>query len=298
MPKRKLKKRIKSKGHLRIATLIVLLLISVLSYLFFKTPLFHDKVSLEPMKIYYSVSEGILINSHISKQKYPIDCVRFSISEPFKSSKSKCKIKFENFTEEIDLWYDLGGGEEAFNFSKAEEYMRNHLPDFLIEASFIKDGFAKVWSQVWQSQPVMVVYTEPILKQTSFGVWEGQYFFHTKFTGGHLNEETYLSADVKKVIFEIEISDDYQIANAEDFKLDKISGGYLLTRELEGGETFHLVIEEVGKERIKEIIGFVSPALFGGVIGYIIGLVLGRPIEKTKIERKTQEPDRRDVKRI
>lgn len=278
------------KVQIKTVILIVVLLISIGSYLFFSTPLFYDKASLDPIKIYYSVSKGNVVNVSISiggqqqssiasKQRYPINYVKFSIGELFRGSMSEFKIGFENFTKEIDFWYDSGSGEYTFNHSKAKEYERNNVPDFLITASFIKNGFVPVWSQVWQSQPSMSVYTEPFLKETSFGVWEGEYFFDTKFSGTHLNGETYLAADVKKIIFEVNIPDNFRIENTNNIKLDKISGGYLLTKELEPGKTFHLVTKDSEKEKIK-MVGSVISTL--GIPGSILGILIPLWYDKRK----------------
>ncbi|RLG34743.1 hypothetical protein DRN80_02955 [Methanosarcinales archaeon] len=268
---------------LQIAILIVLLLISVGSYLYFLTPIFYDEISLDPIKTYYRVSkaEADIVNISISvgeqeqptiasKQRNPISYIKFGIREPLKRSTSEFKIKVENFTKEIDFWEDANGFEQTFNRSKAEEYMRKNVPDYLITASFIKNGSVHVWSQVWQSQPSMSVNTEPFLKQTSFGVWEGQYFFDTQFSGTHLNNETYLPASVQNIIFEVNIPENFKIENTEDINLEKISNGYLLTKELKPGKTFHLVIKDSKKEIIKMVISFLSPALFGIVLGMLI----------------------------
>ena len=265
----------------QIVILIALLLISVGFYLFFLTPISYDENSLDPIKTYYSVSKANIVNisisvggqeqpSKASKQRNPISYIKFSIREPLKGSTSEFKIRFENFTKEIDFWEDANGFEQTFNRSKAEEYMRKNVPDYLITASFIKNGFVPVWSQVWQSQPSMSVNTEPFLKQTSFGVWEGEYFFDTQFSGTHLNKETYLRASVQNIIFEVNIPENFKIENTEDIKLEKISNGYTLTKELKTGKTFHLVIKDSKKEKIKMVISFLSPALFGIVLGMLI----------------------------
>jgi hypothetical protein len=260
--------------------LVALLLISIGSYLFFVTPIFYDEISLEPVKTYYSKSRGETVNISISigdqeqsstasKQKYPINYVKFSIKEPLKESIGEYKIGFENFTREIDFWDDSNGF-QTYNKSKAEKYERENVPDYLITASFIKNGFVPVWSQIWLSQPSMSVVSEPFLKQTSFGVWEGKYFFDTKFSGTHLNRETYLPANVKSIIFEVNIPDHFNIDNTDNMNLEKISNGYLITKELDPGKTFHLVIRDSRKEKIKMVISFLSPTLFGIVLGMFI----------------------------
>jgi hypothetical protein len=260
--------------------LVALLLIAIGSYLIFATPIIYDENSLDPVKIYYSTSKGNVVNISItiggqeqssiaSKQKYPISYVKFSIKDPFKESIGEYKMGFENFTREIDFWDD-SNGYQTFNKSKAERYERENIPDYLIKAPFIKNGFAPVWSQIWQSQPSMSVTSEPFLKQTSFGVWEGKYFFDTKFSGTHLNGETYLPADVERITFEINIPDHFNIDDTGDINLEKISDGYLITKDLYPAKTFHLVIRDSRKEKIKMVISFLSPTLIGIILGMFI----------------------------
>ena len=49
----------------QIVILIVLLLISVGSYLYFLTPIFYDEISLDPIKTYYRVSKADIVNISI-----------------------------------------------------------------------------------------------------------------------------------------------------------------------------------------------------------------------------------------
>jgi len=200
------------KIQIKTFILVVILLISIGSYLYFSTPLFYDKISLEPIKIYYGVSQGDVQKVSVtvsgnetqqsiaSKQKYPIRYVKFKISNLFKESWNEFKIGYENFKQEINFWYMVGDGSEMYNTTKRLEYEKNNIPDYLIKASFIKNGFVPVWSQVWNSQPTMSVIIEPFLKQTSYGIWEREYFFDTKFSGTQLNGETYLTAEVKNMV--------------------------------------------------------------------------------------------------
>jgi hypothetical protein len=260
--------------------LVAVLLIAIGSYLIFATPIIYDEISLDPVKIYYSTSKGNAVNISVtiggqeqssitSQQKYLIKYAKFSIKEPLKESIGEYNFGFENFTREIDFWDD-SNGYQTFNKSKAEKYERENIPDYLIKAPFIKNGFVPVWSQIWQSQPSMSVTSEPFLKQTSFGVWEGKYFFDTKFSGTHLNGETYLPADVKRIIFEINIPEHFNIDNTDDINLEKISNGYLITKDLDPAKTFHLVIRDSRKEKIKMVISFLSPTLIGIILGMFI----------------------------
>jgi len=269
---------------MRLIIVLLLLCFSVGSYLYYSTAIFYKKVSLDPIKLYFSVAQGEKINlkigiagqeqlSYGTRQRHTIKYVRFGINVPFEASiKNEFQIGFKDFSKEINFWDDIGKGEQKYNRARVDEYVRDNRPDYLLDASFIKEqgGRVPIWSQVWQSQPVIFVESEPFLKETSYGVWEAMYFFDTKFSGTNLNQETYLAADVDKLFFEVKVPHYYDIQNIDDIKLDKIEGGYLINKELEKGKTFHLVLKDKRKDLIKIIIAFLSPALFGVILGILI----------------------------
>lgn len=270
------------KSIIKNIILIIVLIIAIFSYVYTSTPLFFDESSLGAIHIYYSTSQGNVVDLSIkvgegpeqptigSKQKFLINFVKFSINEPFKGSMGEYTIQFIDFEEEIDFYEESDNGIYLFNHTKMREYEIKNIPDYLIKGGFIKEGFVPVWSQIWHSGPSMSVYTEPFLKQTSYGVWEGEYFFDTTFSGTHPNDETYLTAEVNKIIFEIKIPEKYEVQNKNNFKISKTSDGILLTKELHSGETFHLILIDSQKDMSKKIISVISLVIFGIILGIYI----------------------------
>ena len=63
------------------------------------------------------------------------------------------------------------------------------------------------------------------------------------------------------------VSVDFRIENVDDMKLEKVSEGYRVTKELESGRTFHLLVRDVQRQNVKAVIGFISPSLFGIILG-------------------------------
>lgn len=272
--------------------LILLCLISIASYLHFCTSLEYTTVVLEPVSIYYSVTRNNIPFSNFSKQKYPIKCVEFTINNLFKGAYheaflkdehshlsvnklykgtyNELRIKFVDFKKEINFWDEMGNNESQYNSLRAEKYMHDNMPDLLISAPFIQNKKLPIWSQVSQSQPGIAIKAEPFLKRTSYCIWESKYFFDTKFTGLHFNDETYLRADADYLLFEVLIPEKYKIVNFENVQLEKVSGGYLLRKKIESGNTFNLILQDQKREMIKTIIGFISPALFGTALGIFI----------------------------
>lgn len=270
----------KSKGILWFSTKTMFLLLVLFSsigvFLYLNTNIFYNEITLEPVTIYSSTSEAIkidiLINnqsSTASKQKYPIKNVQFYIKEPFNSEWSDFKILFENIEVEVSFW-DKQNGYEEYNRSRSQEYVKTHIPDYLINASFIKNSFIPVWSQIWIQQPTISVITESFLKKKSYGEWEGIYFFNDKFSGTNLNEEFYLKADVEKLIFNIFISDNYEVVNFLDFNIDRLSDGYSVTKILEPGETIDLVVINENMIQFKKIAIWLSGSLILLVIGVFL----------------------------
>ena len=268
-----------------------LCVLAILLYLHFSTSLDYTRTSLEPISLYYSVTRNTK-NSNSSGQKYPIKCVEFTIVDLFKGAYdekflkdershlsiyksyqgkyNEIRIKFSDFKKESNFWDKTGNNFEKYNSARVEKYIHDTIPDLLISAPFVQDNILPIWTQVSQSQPGMAIDATPFLRQTSFSTWECKYFFDTKFSGTRYKGETYLRVDVEYLLFEVLIPDRFKIVNFEDVQLEKISGGYLLRKKLEGGRSFHLILQHQTRETIKTVIGFISPALFGTIFGMFI----------------------------
>lgn len=139
--------KVTKKSIIKNIILIIVLIIAISSYVYTSTPLFFDESSLEAIHIYHSVSQGNVINLSFrvgegpeqptigSKQKYPINFVKFSITEPFQGSMGEYSIQFVDFEEEIDFYEESNNGIYLFNYTKMREYEFKNIPDYLMRKS-------------------------------------------------------------------------------------------------------------------------------------------------------------------
>lgn len=166
----------------------------------------------------------------------------------------------------------------------------NHLnnPDFLIKTPFILNGILPVWSQVWGSQPTNYVITEPFFHQTSFGVWEAEYYFDAGSFGEEIYNDTYLQAQVKQLVFKITIPNSYYIENAQSYTLQQSGDSNVLTQTLNSGDTLHVVVKDKQAENILAIIGFFNPMMIGILLGVVIQQVYDgkRPVRRRPTKQR------------
>ncbi len=267
--------------------LIVLLILSLIIHLIFNSSFFYRKVKLQPIKIYYAVSTAKNINFNpndsknetvtlvsMFKQKYEIETVKFTIKNVFISSKGELEIKFNNFKQSEKFWVPMDDESYTWDVSKVEKYRETNVADYLVESTFFQDLNFPIWSQISNSQPCLLFKSMPFLKQTSYGIWEGDYFFSTHFDSKQFAGETYIAADAKKILFKIGLPEKYRIIS-DEMKVSKTSDGYIISYELSPGESFHITIVDQTKEKIKQIMGFSLP-LFWIVIGMIIQMVFSK----------------------
>lgn len=254
--------------------MMAMLFLSILGVLFFDTNIFFEKITLEPISIFYSVSSSIKIDitinnqsSYGSYQKYNVLDVEFNIEDPLKEKWNEFRIIFEDPTIEVDFW-EPQNGYEKYNDSKENEYVSTHVPDYLINASFIKNGYVPVWSQIWIQQPTISVITEPFLQKKAYGVWEGYYFFNDRFSGTKLLGDQYLRANVEKLTFKILISDKYRVLNEQNYEIEKLPEEYLYKTSIKSGSTLDFIIVDVGMEQTKNILIWI----FRGIIFLVIGI--------------------------
>ncbi len=118
---------------------------------------------------------------------------------------------------------------------------KTNMPEIIIRSTFIKNELAHVWVPIWVSQPGNLVKINSFMKRTQFDTWEANYFFDTTFTGIKVRNETYLTIDAKKIIFILKIPKKFRIVNQDDVKLRILEVGYIVTKELRPGDSFHLV---------------------------------------------------------
>jgi len=227
----------------------------------------YTQIQPEPIRIYHHVP---------SKTIYKVNMVSVYIREPFKDSTSEFSICIDNFTKEAaGLWEQVSGNEKfgvyRFNETKANEYRKENFPEIIIQSSFIHNDIAPVWVPIWVSQPSILIKTREFLKHSAFDTWECMYVFDTRFTGLELNGETYLTIGAKSVIISLKIPKAYTIENTENLKIELSEDSYLIKKELSLGETFHLVVKDPIREKIKRLISFTSPLVAGAVIGILIG---------------------------
>ena len=262
--------------------LLLTFLIALFSYLYFSTPIFFKELSLEPIKIYFSTSQSDIHELGISaggkksktkayKQKYKIPLIDFKIENPFKQSRCEISTKFDGFKKEIEFWEkEDANGISSFQSKKAYEYRKKHPPDYLIKAIFFEDNLLEIHSQIQGQQPSGFTTIEPFFKEGAYGVWKANYFFDTKFSGDKFFSEYYLNADVEKLKFQINVPDSFRIDESPDTFLNKIPNGFELIKELKLGETLAITLYDKNKVRLGYIINFISPTLFGIVLGMMI----------------------------
>lgn len=264
------------KVNLKILSKILLILGIVIalliSYLYLSTSLPYAQTSIQPVQVYFSTSQAIQLSNGGVLQKYnKIKSIDFTMKNPFGNDYSEFQIHHNNFTEEENFWFPTGNdNEEQYNRTKVDEYVASHIPDYLLQTAFIRDSPLPIWSQVWHSQPAILVATTPFFHRTSFGVWEAEYFFDDGFSGTHYENEVYLKADVEQMIFKITIPSGYYIENADKFKLEIYHNETILTQTLNSGDTFHVIIHDQNAENISRIIGFFNPMMIGILLGIMV----------------------------
>lgn len=271
----------------------ICILLSV-THLYSNTTLFFKKTSPKPIQIFFSESQAIHLSNFGILQKYEgIKSVDISIKNLFSNDYSEFQVHHNNFTEEEDFWFYTGNdNEEQYNRAKVDQYTSTHIPDYLIQASFIRDGSVPVWSQVWHSQPVIFVATNSFLHQTSFGVWEGEYFFDDEFLGITAYGDFYLKANVEQIIFRITIPDGYYLENADSYKLGISNNAIILAETLTAGESLHVVLKDKQAENIRSLIGFLHPL----TIGILLGLVAQPIWDKFTKEKHVQQKKRPSIR--
>lgn len=258
------------KTRYKFGSILIICLILLLSYLYFNTSVFFAGSSSQPIQVFYSESQGTFSNG-VSEEKYDgITSVIFPITAPFIDSLENIQVFHNNFTQAVNFWYYTGGGNEReYNWTKANEYMANNNPDFLIKASFFNNSIMPVWSQVWGSNPTLSVETSSFFHETSYGVWDAEYLFDSGFTGLNAYNDTYLQANVQQMTFQITISNGYYIENAGLYKLEEHNNATILTQTISAGDTFHVTVRDENTDNIKALVGFANPLVMGALLGVL-----------------------------
>jgi hypothetical protein len=267
-------------GVLRIAyklgLISIICLVLFFSYLYYDTSAFFTPTTTQPIQVYYSISQGILVHDNQgnvigSHQNYgTIASISFSITQAFNNSTSDFQILYTNFTQRVDFWSQTGNGnEEEWNQTQVAEYTTTHIPDFIIKSPFVNNSSVPVWSQVWHSQPTWSVETNSLFHETSYGVWETEYFFDAGFSGLTAYNDTYIEADVQQMVFQVTIPNSYHIEDAGLYKLQQQGDAIVLSQTLNSGDTFHLVVEDKSTNNVKAVVSFFNPLILGALLGVV-----------------------------
>ncbi|MBN2179492.1 MAG: hypothetical protein JW743_08705 [Deltaproteobacteria bacterium] len=262
-------------------TIIFILFACTLLWLIFSTSTFYGKSNFQPINIYYLYEDGY--------KKYPqaskINSFTFNIYEPFNRGYSEVDIDFVNLEKKIDFWGKTDTDLETFNSEKAAKYMQDNLPDYLLLAPFLENGKLGMWSQYFLNQPLAGGYTEPIFKETSFGVWESKLYFdsrHSKASGRgwavNFEGGTYLGAEVNKIVFNITIPDSFEIRDIGSMPMKALPGKYELSKELVRGDKFHIVIKRY--QTVKKIVSSLSLAISITLLGLLLAPFFGEIMRK------------------
>jgi len=252
-------------------------IVYVILFIYIITGLFFKSSNYESIKVYYSPSGAIIVplqisvggvneNSVASGQKYPITSLEFRITNPFEQSYSEFRIACENFVPQYNFW-EPTDGEEVYNRTEVDNYVSTHIPEFIVAAPFIKNGYVPIWLEVWYSQPAISVNTNNFFIQIGFDTWEAKYTLDDSFLGGEINGITLLPAGyLNKVVLEISIPSGFRI---EDPSGGLIQGspdvGYVLTKEMRLGESINITVIDLKNEKIKEL--FLTSSVVLPILG-------------------------------
>ncbi len=277
--------------------LLVILIIFVPFSLYFETSLFFGQVLVKPVRVYWKVIIGQVPlsfpneSNHLGLEiygfkppNYTISDLKLTIDNAFSASDVKFEIKCENLSEDTNFWDSIGNGIFTWNGTRLSEYERANLPDILITCPSMQNGSLLSWIQVlYPTQPLSVRFVEPLLKQTSFDTWEGEFLFDGYPAQIELNNKTFVAANIQKISFAVTVPNNYQIQNIESVSMTESSNAFVVTKELASGETFHLVVKDLNSEPIKTLMGYVSGL---GIPSIVIAILLSELYERKKNKRK------------
>jgi len=280
---------VKDTQKLHLILSMICLLLSI-TYLYCNTPLFFTKIKSQSIQVFFSTSQAtyILLGENLGGvlQKYDgIKSVNFAIKNPIGIGyDDEIQIHYNNFTQEEDFWFDIGNGTEEYNELETNQYVLTHQPDYLIRSSFIKNGTIPIWSQVWYSR-INTIPTNNFFYETSFGVWEGEYFFDNGFSGTHAYDDYYLKAKVEQIIFKIVIPNGYYLEKAELYKLEIYHNATILTEILTVGDSFHITLKNKQTEVITSVVSFI-PLILGTLLGFTVKLIWDGFLSKKKSRKR------------
>jgi hypothetical protein len=261
---------------LRGGVLSLLILIYIVISLYFSTGFFFRSSNYEPIKLYFTesgaseVPVGIIIDNENQSslavgQKYPVTSIEIWIKNPFESSWSEFNIRCENFRQQYNFWEPTGeGSEEAYNITKAREYEMTHIPEFILFAPFIKNGYVPIWLEVWYSQPSISVITNNFFKRVSYDKWEAKYTIDDRYVDGKIDSTTLFpitsQEKLQKIVLKVSIPPRYKIENPDkDLSIQGSSEvGYIITKELTLGNSIDLVISNPKNKKTKDLIQVVA----------------------------------------
>jgi len=124
----------------------------------------------------------------------------------------------------------------------------------------------------------------PFFKKTSLNTWEGSLFFDSWSGSLSLNPTITLEGSLikivpKKLVITMFIPESYDIVPSDKLKLEQHSGYYMVTSELEPGESLDIkVAEKSFYEPLIIGITFLCPL----VIGVLLGLLVDPILQKRK----------------
>jgi hypothetical protein len=256
-------------------------------FLCISTPLIFENSKYESVTFYFNRYNAKTTDSGISA-KYPVDSISINLNNPFDYSDAQIKIKSDSFRPSIDMT----------NFSEVQinDYMNSTQPEYALKSAIftnsvefpdgmIYNNTVPIWAEISCVKPISIK-VNPFFRRTSIDTWEGSLFFDTWNGSLNLNPILYnegplIKVTANKLIITTVIPDSYDIEPSDKLILEKIPDNYIITSELEPGESIDIKVAQKS---------FYEPIIIGVTFfcPLILGLILGPIVDKKLKERKSR----------
>jgi len=132
-------------------------------------------------------------------------------------------------------------------------------PDIAIVSPFIENDTFFEWIAICNLFHGSAFDSTPFLHRTSFDTYQCDYTFDGSYSTTRFNNDSFASADVNLLSFTLTIPKNFEIINIESLdSVEPKTNGYVITRNLVSGETFHLVIRDQTLTDVKTVLGIVD----------------------------------------
>lgn len=253
--------------------IIIVCVACVALFLVFSTPLFFEKSKFESVTVFFNPI-GKLV-----KPDNP-DSISINLTNPFTYSDAQIKMQCNNFNPIIDIKNftdDQVNDYIKSNISRSTHAIKSYI--FLNSVEFQDKTMYKntvpILAEIACVEPISVK-VNPFFKQTSINTWEGSIFFDSWNGSLNLNPNLETKGNLikitpNKLIITMFIPDSYDIEPSDKLKLEKISDNYIITSELEPGESLDIKVSQKGFYINVIILStFLCPLILGLILGPIV----------------------------